>query len=231
MLTKITKDLLFTQLKWSYWYVPIVFVIYLCFALFIPEFKEHDMNFFEFFYEPTKIYMLVLGIVVYLAMFSHFAKFGVTRKDYFFGSTLATFVLAVCLVVASAILTIIAGLFEPFSGDFHLSFIDPNTNWAMLALSLTVLFISYYVAGWLISVGFYRYGGWGGMGYILIAIVYIALTDLIWGRDLLDLVSSILPITFSQMPALGSIISTVILFGVGLLIIRNVTKRVRVKLE
>ncbi|WP_062049795.1 hypothetical protein [Bacillus sp. JCM 19034] len=229
--SKVTMDLLSIQFKWSCWFIPIVFLIYLCSVWFVPEVRERDISFIAFSYEASKIYMLVIGIMVFLAMFSHFMKFGVTRKDYFVGSALAAVALSLFHIITSAIITTVVGLSEAFSKDYHLSFIEPNTHLVVLIVTLSLTLISYYVAGWIIAIGFYRYGGLGGLGFIVIALVYIALIDIFWGRELLDTLSTNLPITISQMPIYVSLFSTVILTGVGLLLIRNVTKRVRIKLE
>ncbi|MDV2686442.1 hypothetical protein RYX56_18905 [Alkalihalophilus lindianensis] len=233
--SKLSLDLFYIQMKWSLWYIPITFIIYLIIVQFVPEVEEMGLSFISFFYEPSKIYMLVIGIISCFAFLGYFVRNGLTRKDYFIGSAIAATGVAFSLMMISAILTGILlwiGTFTAYSPlNGHVAFLDTNSFWIAPVVSLSLIILCYYIGGWIIAVGFYRFGGWGGFGFILIAIFYMSIADLLWTGEITHPLANYLNMSMPNMSLGASIFGTLILIGIGLLLIRKVTKRVTIKLE
>ncbi|KHF41695.1 hypothetical protein [Halalkalibacter okhensis] len=233
--SKVAFDLFAIQMKWSLWYIPIVFVIYLIVEHFVTEVEEMGLSFMSFFFEPTKIYMLVIGIISCLAFLTYFVKNGVTRKDYFIGSSIASAGVAFSLMLISVIVTgilLLLGTFTTYSPlTNQVAFLDTNSFWVIPLISFSLIVLCYYIGGWIIAVGFYRFGGWGGLGFILIAILFLSLTDLLWEGELTHPLANYLNLTIPALSIFSSIIGTLLLIGVGLFLIRKVTKRIAIKLE
>ncbi|GAE30486.1 hypothetical protein [Halalkalibacter hemicellulosilyticus] len=231
VIVKLSQDIFSIQMKWSLWYMPIVLLIYLGSMLFFPEVRETNIGLMNFYYEPSKVFMLVIGIIFPLAMLSHFVKYGITRKDYMISSAIASVGIAFSLMIIAAILSAIIQLFEMFSGAFDVSFIESQSNWFLPIVVLSIILICYNIAGWMIAMGFYRFGAWGGMGFIAIALVFIALIDILWERELSVLSTTYLPFSIPNLSLGWSIIGTAVLIAVGLIIIHRIMERVRIKLE
>ncbi|MCK0471052.1 hypothetical protein [Halalkalibacter sp. APA_J-10(15)] len=230
VIAKLSQDIFSIQMKWSLWYMPIVLLIYFG-SMFFPDVREANIGLMNFYYEPSKIYMLVIGIIFPLAMLSHFVRYGMTRKDYMISSAIASVGIAFSLMIIAAILSAILQLFETFSGANDVSFIESQSSWLIPIVVLSLILICYNIAGWMIAMGFYRFGAWGGMGFVVIALVFIALIDILWERELSELATTYLPFSIPDLSIGWSIIGTAVLIGVGLTIIRRIMKRVRIKLE
>ncbi|MFA9456849.1 hypothetical protein ACERJO_08745 [Halalkalibacter sp. AB-rgal2] len=230
VIAKLSQDIFSIQMKWSLWYMTIVLLIYFG-SMFFPDVREANIGLMNFYYEPSKIYMLVIGIIFPLAMLSHFVRYGMTRKDYMISSAIASVGIAFSLMIIAAILSAILQLFETFSGANDVSFIESQSSWLIPIVVLSLILICYNIAGWMIAMGFYRFGTWGGMGFVVIALVFIALIDILWERELSELATTYLPFSIPDLSIGWSIIGTAVLIGVGLTIIRRIMKRVRIKLE
>src|SRR5690606_21155329 len=100
-----------------------------------------------------------------------------------------------------------------------------DASWTAVVLSLALNILAYYVIGWLIGAGFYRFGI-GGVLFILLALAWLLATEamlLLWEAETLRGMNVVPNVS---VPALA----TLILLGVALWIVRMTTKRVRVRL-
>ncbi|ADU28526.1 hypothetical protein [Evansella cellulosilytica] len=232
---KVATDLFLIQMKWSLWFIPIVFAIYLIVIPLVPNLEELDLNFLAFQFQPSKIYMLVIGILTCFAFMSHYVKYGVTRNDYFYGAALAAIGVAISITVTSAILAGIlqfTGTFISFSpGTANMEFIHSSSTWLVPIIVYSLIIITYYIAGWLIAIGFYRYGGFGGMGFILISITFITLIDLLWEGDPTAPMLGWLSIPFPNLSFSVAAILSGLVIVCGMWITLLTTKRVTIKVE
>ncbi|OIJ11462.1 hypothetical protein BKP37_15590 [Anaerobacillus alkalilacustris] len=230
--SKISIDLFSIQMKWSSWFIAIVFAIYLIVHGFV---EKLDENFISFIFRSSKIYMLIIGIVSCFAFLTYFVKNGITRKDYYTGSVIAATLVGFSIMLIATIITSVLTLIETYTtisfGSAYIHFVEQNSSWLLSFVTFSLIIISYYVAGWIIALGFYRFGGWGGFGSILIAILYMSLTDLLWEGDLSHPLAALLKISKPTMSLPSSILGTLLLLGLGLFIIRKITKRIPIKLE
>ncbi|UNC93215.1 hypothetical protein [Candidatus Contubernalis alkaliaceticus] len=233
---KIIIDLYYIQMKPTLWYIPIVTAASLILLQFVPGMQENGLNQMSMIYQSSKIFMLVIGIIFCNALLSYYVKNGITRKDYFLGSAIAAAVVAFSIMIISAIITGILQLLGVFSnnspGGIRLEFIEnTSSTWVIPVIALSLILLCYYIAGWTISVGFYRYGNLGGFGFIGIAILFVSIMDLLWEGSLsLPLLASIsIPVPYLTVPL--SIIGTLILIFLGLWLIRSVTKQMPIKIQ
>lgn len=196
---KVALDLFWVQLTWTFWFLGVIIVVNLVRLLF-------DMNsdsLFSGIYIASNIYMLIIGIIA-INFMPYYVEFGVTRKDYFLGTTLASFGLSIVLPILAYLISLIEKLF--FNHVTHLGFIEDTLkevivdldgnligeiivsflltptvsleNNLFLSLSLFALnLIVFYLAGWLMSAAFYRLGVIAGLLIIGVAIVIVGIKD------------------------------------------------------
>ncbi|SFF04672.1 hypothetical protein [Alteribacillus iranensis] len=233
--SKVATDLFWTQLKWTFWFVPIVLISYPVLTFFFAEVQELELTFLSFLFQPAKIYMLVLGIFSIFAFFPYYVKNGVTRKDYFTGSALAAAVLAVTIVLLSVIIMIILQLIGNWTayspGTEHLPFLQMSSKWVFPAVVVTCIILSYYIGGWMIALGFYRFGGWGVLLFILIGLLYLSAIDLLWEERPTLPVPDFLPAAAPTFSLGVSLICNLVLIIAGLFLLFRIIRRARIKLD
>ncbi|QGH32880.1 hypothetical protein GI584_01900 [Gracilibacillus salitolerans] len=227
---KVTKDLFLIQMKWTFWYMLVVLVLFLIIPLFS---VKMELNFLSTMYTSTKIYMLVIGIISSLAFFAHYVQNGITRKDYFSGSAIAAEGLAFSIMFIASIINGILYIIEPLKGylpdNANIGFLDMTSTWMIPMLVFSLIIFGFYLAGWLIIAGYQRYGGWGCVAFILIALLSVSFIDLLWEGDITYPLINLLTIPSPNLSIVVSLICTIILVATGLLLIRSLTKRVTIQ--
>lgn len=227
---KITVDLYFAQMKWVVWYLPIVYVFYFVLVWFLNEPEIRAMSLITFTFQTATIFMLVCGILSSLAFLPMYIKHGVSRKSYFQGAFLSSIVLGVTIIGISGILTWLLSLFNinVFS-EVVLSSLGVN-NWIWTIISYTIVVILYFLAGWLVGLGFLRYGAFGGFVTIVVALLIIVVNDLLWAfstpKPLMGLFSLDIPVPHVAIAILGS----VLLASVLTIFIHKIVKETPIKI-
>ena len=234
---KLAFDMCYLQMGWTLWYIPIVLIGYLVILPILGNFtdiSETDLNFMSFLLQPSRIYMAIIGIITYSALFPFFVKQGVTRKQYFVGSALAAAGVALGINIVSALITgilqIVSRLTPYAPGQGHMAFLENFSSWHVPLLTFSLIILTYYIAGWIIGIGFYR-SSWAGAGSIIVALVYVYLLDLLWEGQLSLNITSSLNITFPNQIFSLSLVGNLILIGLGLWVIRIATKDVPIKVK
>lgn len=229
---KVATDLFFIQMKWTLWYILVIFIIYLLLPMF-PDIAEEELNFLSTTFSSSKVYMLVIGILSALVFFNHYVQNGITRKDYFSGSAFAATGLAFAIMIIASITNSIVHLIEPITGfspsNTYSEFLSTTSMWFIPILVFSMIILCYYIAGWMIIAGNQRFGSWGLFGFILIALLYIAVIDLLWEGEISHPLVNSLGISFSNLPTSITLVCTLILIAAGLLLIRILTKRVAIQ--
>ncbi|ADC51362.1 hypothetical protein BpOF4_16585 [Alkalihalophilus pseudofirmus OF4] len=232
---KVTLDFYLMQMKWVAWFIPSVLVVYLLLGRFLRDSVDLDLAFHAFMYQPSKIFMLVCGIMACFAFFNFYVRNGVTRKDVFLGTSIAAALLAVSIIIISTLLSavlMLIGSLTAFSpGTGQLDSLGTDLNLLTFILSTSLIILSYYIGGWIISVGFYKFGWLIGMAFIAVGVMFLALTDLFWEREIAHPIANSINLTFPELPIFTSLIGTIVIIAAGLWLIRQLTKRVRVKLQ
>lgn len=212
-------------------------------------------NYFDTVFVSANIFMLVIGIIVVLGFLPYYVNNGVTRKDYFKGAAIASLGLAISIpIVASIIYGLqkiimkmtsfpiveksalskqLLGSDEDFIGDLVQSviitpFVELETNWLLAIVVFALNLFTYYLVGWLIGSGFYRFGL--PVGLLCIAISFV----LVYVQDLLLSLALDLPVqaqfTSLNIPLSLAIIGTLVLGSIVLWMIRQLTRNVPVKI-
>lgn len=221
---KIGVDLFFLQLKWSVWFFAAMLVFGLIFHVGVSGGDSQAL--LSFASKPAKVYMLALGISA-ISFLVFYVKFGVPRKKYFRGTLYALFPLSLAVTLMFAVVTELLGL---FTGEIT-AFSDFRQNGPETLFTVWINVLSYYVAGWLISSGYHRYGGIACIGFIVLAGAAIAITDVLWEFELHSLLAEHLPFDPSQLPLYASVLGSLILLGLILAAIFMVIRRAPVKLK
>jgi hypothetical protein len=227
---KVAVDMSFLQLIWSAWFMSFVFIAYLVLQRFIDNEAVNEQNFLTFTYGPAKIYMLIIGILSVHAFLTFYVKNGVTRKDYFKGAALSSIIISLVLMIAAGFIGAIEKMIDPAIET--ISFVGPDASLLLNILVFSLNILVCYTAGWLIGAGFYRFGGIGGMLYIVLAIVVISFSDLLWEAELREPMRYLLDLSGQQeFSTVSAFLFSSLLVILTLWIIRTTTKRVRVRLK
>ena len=249
---KVAVDLFFKQGSWTMWFMGIMLIVHLVQAvLFLTGNSDGTLdNFFTKIFLAGNIYMFIIGIIAAVSLLPYFVQNGVTRKDFFTGGVFAAIGLATVIPIAAFLLNALtewiaaflnipvgAGGLPEITGDpddpliatVILAVINaPSVTaavWPNLFLSIMNLFF-YYMTGWLIGTGFYRFGGNTGFLFIVIALGVFLTNAGIWGRE----IPAWLPVPDLSRFLAASVTGTLVLTIIILVIIRLVTKNMRIKI-
>ncbi|TMW71437.1 hypothetical protein [Alteribacter natronophilus] len=209
-------DLFAIQGKWTLWFLPIVFAVYTGLNIFSPAEELGEISFLTFVRTPANIFMLICGIIIVFAFLTHFVKYGVTRKNYFIGTVISAAGLSLTIMTVSMILTggsvALQQVIPLYTQVTPEPFLNTGSQWILPALASFLSMLLYYMAGWGIAIGFYRYGGWGGAFAIISAVFLMAISDILWAREF--------PIPLPGVPAVDfSIVPVPFLFLILMMII------------
>src|SRR5699024_8751350 len=107
-------------------------------------------------------------------------------------------------------------------------FVELESNWVLAITVFALNIFTYYVVGWLIGAGFYRYSVPVGLFCIVIGFIVVSIQDLILRIALnLPVRDAFASIDLSLYLAIPG---TLALIGITLWMIRKMTKRVSIKL-
>jgi hypothetical protein len=239
---KVAVNMTFMQLSWAVWFMSIVLVAYIVIPLFLVEMNTSnklgdlfasiwtgnwdDMesntgtrSYIDFLSHPAKIFMLVCGILSVANFLSFFVKQGITRKHYFYGSVVASFVVSVVIALFAGVVHLIE--LTVFTNDLNF-----GSTWLFATVMYMMQIVTYYGAGLLIGAGFYRYNAGGGMLFIVLAISLVFIVEVLWKQGLSGLIS-----VSASWEVLLLCLSTSILLAIALIIVRMMTKRITIKLK
>ncbi|MDG5473318.1 hypothetical protein P6709_16320 [Jeotgalibacillus sp. ET6] len=226
---KVTYDMTTVQLGWAAWMIAITLIIFIGIRYFFGDKNDLGIDgFFVFIENPYKIFMLVIGILSVPSFLSFYVKLGVTRKQYFIGTAFSSAVLSMIFMVIAMIIGGIEQLIAPAEVK---TFLGANAPWLTIFFVFTLNIFIYYLAGWLIGAGYYRYGGWGLFFTINGAVGLIFMMDLFWSRELNTPLHRFLSLqTLENFSLVISFVASFILLAISLWVIRSLTKRVRIKM-
>jgi len=251
---KVASDMFFVQGMWASGFLGVMLIIQII-KLVTSTFSNQEVNtFFVATFIASNIFMMVIGIISPIGFIPHYVGNGVTRKDYFKGTIVGTMGLSLAIPVVSAIvsslLNVIVNLFNiqvtvasfenasneadgNFVGDLVTSVIfsphvEFSSNWLLAIFVFALNIFIYYVAGWLIGAAFSRLGVIGGLLSILIGFIVIQAEDILLSTSLgLNVPSFIGDI---EIPFFVSIVGILLIVAICLWLIRQLTKRIIVKI-
>ncbi len=249
---RVAKDIFFVQLMWTGGFLGIMLIVNIV-KLIIAGIKGNEAEgFFSSIFVAGNIYMLIIGILA-IYFLPHFVGNGVTRKDYFIGTVLASIGLSIIIPIITLLVSVLERLIlnmlditlkgqtinevdvdAAVIGDIVQSiiispYVDPQSNLflAISVLSLNLLVI--YLIGWLISSSFYRFDIVVGIGFILIGLNLKMLKDTFL-RISLDLPIPGWYTKLDFLPISFSLIGILLIILISIWIIRLLTKKVAIKM-
>ena len=169
-------DLFILQGTWTLWALGIFFILNLVVHFFTGHLVDADSNFLITGLSSATGYLLVIGIITTTEGVKTFARVGVTRKEYFKGNLLSTLALATALVTALVPL------------HFALGAVLQNYD-AQAFFSVRILIegvlqaIQFYLFGWLVILGFKRYGALGGIITIAVLSAVMGIYQSVWNFE------------------------------------------------
>lgn len=232
-ITKLAFDFYTLQMKWATWYLIIVTAISVFVPMFLSGRIEGDISWsvLQGIYSASKIYLFVVAIILCFAMIGFMVKSGVTRRDYFYGTAIASVGVSFSIIIIGALITFIIDLIGLKPYDPTLRFLNSDSTWLLPIISLSLILTSYYLAGWIVAAGYYRFGGVKTVGFVGITLVFVSMIDLLWEGEISYPIISIFDLSLTEFPALYSIVLTLILIGLALWLVRIITKRTPIKIE
>ncbi|WP_027963672.1 hypothetical protein [Halalkalibacillus halophilus] len=226
-------DLFKEQLKWSVWFLAIIFtlrIIHLGIILIFDEGGSTLGGFLNFSHQSAKIYMLIVGIVALFVFLTYAVQHGITRMEYIKGGALAAIALSLALAFISMVFAGSEYLLVWLTGlsiDVHTdSLLGVNANWLVLFFIYTISVLLYYLLGWLIASGFYhspRRGFW----YIALAIGLLFIDDFMWGTQV-----TLFALSFSwaSVPWIVSIAVSILIILFTGWVIKQTLKNITIKM-
>ncbi len=252
---KVAKEMFSVQMSWTVWFLGIVFAVNIIKIISAINQNTEVDNLYNAVFVAGTIYMLIIGIIS-ISFLRHYVENGVTRKDYFKGTLLAALGLSIIIPLIAYMVSqlqllllknietvsvktaefnsVVLDVDDHIIGEIVTSivfapYIDPqNHAWLALAVFSINLF-TYYVLGWFISVGFYRFHAGAGLAFIFIALIIVSLED-VFLRVSLDLPVLSRYEMLESLPAGILLLFALLLIVLALSIIRLLTKRVAIKI-
>lgn len=253
--SKVATDLFWVQLFWAFGFLGIMLAIHVVKVVLAIN-SDNDIEvYFVSTFVAANIFMLVIGIISSYGLLPHYVSNGVTRKDYFKGATFAAVGLSIALPVITSIVSVIelfilkifnmSTIFTTTFGErvnmeddgiiaeiiqsiIIAPYVDPQSNW-LLAIFIVILnLLTFYLLGWLIGSAFYRFGVIVGIVFIGVSIVLALLENALLSIGL----GLTVPDRFSSydfsLPI--AILGVVVIIFIVLWLIRQLTKRVAIKI-
>lgn len=255
---KVAKDMFWVQMSWTFGFLGITLAINILKIIRATIQGNGADNYFNSVFVVANIFMLVIGIIS-IYFLPHYVENGVTRKDYFKGTLIASIGLSVIIpvmtVIVSKLQLLILKNIDKISfldadinsivSEIHhdvgdiisdvvtsiilTPYVDPQSNWVLAIGILSLNLFIYYLIGWLISASFHRFDTLTGLGFILIALIILTLEDTLL-RISLDLPVASRFLTLESLPFGVIIVGILFLILVSIWIIRTLTKKVTIKI-
>ena len=221
---KATADLYKMQMVWTLGYLAIITMINVLLLQFVSSTKETESLLFHSLSDASRIYMAIIGSIICYYMLTYMVGIGITRRQYMASTALSALGISISIIVLGTAVSALLSLTGLQAGPAVAAGMPRSMVSAIL-----VLFV-YYLAGWFVTLGFYRFGTLIGIGFLFVGILYAAVTQLIWQMRASFPLG---PISLST-PSLSfasSATGTLLLVVLGLAVIRRITRRIPVRLD
>lgn len=231
ILPKVAVDIFYEQFKWALWFFGIFTAVHVIVLFFSRYFQFEIGGYFEYSIHSTAIFMLVCGILAAYVFLSAYVQQGVTRKNVYRGIALGAFALAVAITLITLLLNGIEYFLAVYTPlPFIYTSYGTIVDWLMESLFYFLNVFTCYLIGWLISIGYYRYGWITGFLFIAFAIIALSLNENFLGEG--ELISLILWLPFSlpdtNLPF--GFLGSLLLIAALLISARLLTKRIVIKM-
>ncbi|WP_271397355.1 hypothetical protein [Salinicoccus roseus] len=214
--------------KWTMWYLPIMAVIYILVSLFVNEAEVNEMSLYAMASSANRIFMLVAGILAVFMFLELAISLGLTRKTFLNAMILTGGVVTIGLAVVTWILSLILGMM-PWFGD---GIVAADTAAGPLAHIISHLMTTYvfFLAGFIISIGFYR-GFLGGMIAIVLSLGITIAIDAMWTFQTAGTVFNMEMGEYGSSNLLLTIIFSILLILFTIAVLQSLIRSVPVKVK
>lgn len=246
------------QSVWTVYFLKIVLlvsIIRIIFRMISESIRGVEFDgYFNIVFVAGNIYMFIIGIIA-ITFLPYLVENGVTRKDYFIGTTLSALALSVFIPFVAVVVSLIEkGIVKLFGvsyivtktdefdveydgniiGDIIQSMIisphvSLDTNWLLACFVLFLNLFIIYLLGWLIGASFYRFGSAIGLFVIAVAIFLKLLKDTLMKIPL----GQTIHYWFTPLETLAPAATALGILGIIctiIVLIRMMTKRVAIKI-
>lgn len=223
---KITKEMFYHQGSWALGFMFVFLAIYMIGGA-VGGYKE---DLFSIAYSSTKGFMLVIGIISAFGFLSFYVRNGITRKAFFQGAALAACLLSLAFTLAIGIITLVLGklnLWNSADGPILAAF---DGNWMVALASYAIQMFFFYLMGWMIGSGFYRYDWIRGLVFIAGAIILFGMMDVLWTFELASLRERWMSLEAVDVPLPISVAGSLVVIAAALATIRQLTRNIAIKL-
>lgn len=169
-------DLLRVQGRWTIGYIIAFFLINIALHLFLGHLVGDTFNFLTLSLQSARVFMLIIGLITATHGTKIFVKIGVTRREYFCGNILSTFLLGLTIILSAVMIHMGLGTLLP--GYDMARFL----TMAVLLEGLLQV-IHFYLVGWLIAMGFQRFSKFGGIAVIVFNIWFMGQYQYFWTTE------------------------------------------------
>lgn len=233
--TRVSMDMFLRQGSWALGFLFVVLLLYVGVGIGTSigvnvrdGFAEE--NFFSIANRSTKGFMLVIGIISAYGFLSYYVRHGVTRRDFFNGAAVAAFYLSLAFPIVVGLIQWVVSMLPSQDVSSSSLLQHFNNNWFLALASYGIQIFIYYLMGWMIGSGFYRFDWIRGLGFIAAAIVLISLMDALWQFELASLWEQWLPVADFSVTLPVSLAGSMVVMLIGLILIQLITRRVSIKM-
>lgn len=214
--------------KWTMWYLPIMAAIYILVSLFVNETEVNEMSFYVMASSANRIFMLVAGILAVFMFLELAISLGLTRKTFLNAMILTGGVVTVGLAVVTWILSLVLGIM-PWFGD---GIVADDTTAGLLVHIISHLMTAYvfFLAGFIISIGFYR-GFLGGMIAIVLSLGITIAIDAMWTFQTAGTIFNMEMAEYASGNVLLTIMFSILLILFNIAVLQSLIRSVPVKVK
>ncbi|GAA3732754.1 hypothetical protein GCM10022378_21270 [Salinicoccus jeotgali] len=171
-----TADFSKEMAKWAAWYMAVMVALYILLMLFIDDSGINGMSFFFMASGANRVFMLVAGILTVFVFLERAIQLGLTRMTFMRAVLWTGVIFTVTLALVAGIISLILGVMPWFGTQTTASGMGGPVSMVLGHLLAAYLF---YLAGFIISIGFYR-GWFGGLIAIVLGVGIAVAIESLW---------------------------------------------------
>src|SRR5690625_4552871 len=108
---RVAADMVWSQMSWTFGFLGVMIIINIIQrAMNVIQGTEVDGGFYASLMIASNIYMLIIGIIA-IYFLPYYVENGVTRKDYFKGTLLASIGVSIALPIITVLISVVERLF------------------------------------------------------------------------------------------------------------------------
>ncbi len=181
---KVSKDVYLLQMLWALLVLGAIVLIHFLLGIFVRDLAWIDRSALSALANPIQVFMLIFGIIGGAYFLKHFIRHGVTRKHCFAGVLISGVLAVVSLQIVALLLTFLSYGIEALApyeaGRETIAYLGQERGYLVSMIVNAALTLVYYIFGWLIGIGFYRYKVLRGFAFILLAVFVLGIIGTMW---------------------------------------------------